>query len=49
MRLMSSAATPTTTSIPQKTAELKTLRIAARGQMIVPPGLNQFEAQSKRP
>jgi len=43
------SATPTIPSIPQKTAELKTLRIAARGHMIVPPGLNQFEAQSKRP
>src|SRR6266702_6905554 len=35
--------------MPQKTAELKTLRVAARSQMVVPPGFDQFEVRSKRP
>jgi hypothetical protein len=34
-------------SISQKTTELKTQRIAGRGHMIVPPGLDQFEPYSK--
>src|SRR4051812_44999558 len=37
-----------TRSMSQKTAELKMLRSAARGHVIVRPGLDQFEAPAKR-
>src|SRR5882757_2072066 len=38
-----------TLSMSDKTAELKTLRVATRSQMVMPPGFDQFEVRSKRP